>query len=75
MGRYYSISYKHFKTADSLIKAVSEKDYKIVHSLIGATTSCEDLAEEFNSLGVIGVSDLTNIIGTPYRAAMKIYNE
>jgi 23S rRNA (pseudouridine1915-N3)-methyltransferase len=72
LGRYYSISYKHFKTADSLIKAVSEKDYKIVHSLIGTTTLSEDLAEKFNSLGVSGVSDLTNIIGTPYRAAMNI---
>ncbi len=69
MGRYCSINYKHFKTAESLIKAVSDKDYKIALSLKGTTTSSEDLAEKINHLGLKGVSDITLIIETPYEGS------
>lgn len=75
LSRYCKIKLQKFKNEESLLKKITDKQYKIlVSNGKEKMVSSEGLSEKIDSLGTSGKSDVVIIMGTENITADEIIN-
>lgn len=75
LSRYCKIKLQQFKNEESLLKKITDKQYKILLSTgKDKMISSKDLSEKIDNLGISGNSDVVIIMGTENVTTDEIIN-